>query len=217
MALDFSSFQSALKTLYPDWALKNMIFQNNPLLALMPKETDFKGDYKKVPLIIGAPQNTSADFAIAANSGSALGTQSTLKAFLLSRARKYSLAEVSNEIARASIGNESAFIEAVKLEMDGAIRSLSNQLGLEIFRDGAGVVGRLSATSGVTTTITLADPTQAITLEIGSYLRFSTAADGSGLKTGTLQITGINRPAGTITLSASGATLTPAIAAERLS
>jgi len=212
MALDFSSFQSALKTLYPEWALKSMIFMNNPTLAIMPKENDFKGDYKKVPLIIGAPQNTSADFAIAANSGSALGTQSTLKAFLLSRARKYSLAEVSNEIAKASVGNEAAFIEAVKLEMDGAIRSLSNQLGLEIFRDGSGVVGRLSATSGVTTTITLADPTQAITLEIGSYLRFSTAADGSGLKTGTLQITGINRPAGTITLSASGATLSPVLA-----
>jgi hypothetical protein len=212
MALDFSAFQAALKTLYPTWALENFVFQNNPLLALIEKQTDFKGDYKKIPLIIGAPQNTSADFSVAANSGSALPTQSTLKAFLLSRAKKYALAEVQNEILKASEGNEGAFISAVKMETDGALRSLSNQLGLEVFRDGKGVVGRLSATSGVTTTITLENPTQAITLEIGTQLRFSTSAAGTGLKTGTLQITAIDRPTGVITLSASGATLTPALA-----
>jgi hypothetical protein len=212
MALDFTSFQSALKTLYPEWALMNMIFQNNPLLSLLSKEQDFGGDFKKIPLIIGAPQNTSADFSVAANSGASLGTQSTIKAFLLSRVRKYALAEISNEIMKASESNKDAFISAVKNETDGAIRSISNQLGLDIFRDGAGVVGQLSATSGVTNTITLADPTQAITLEIGTYLRFSTLSTGGSIKTGTLQIAAIDRPTGTITLSASGATLTPVLA-----
>jgi hypothetical protein len=212
MALDFSAFQAALKTLYPQWALENFVFQNNPFLAILPKETDFKGDYKKIPLIIGAPQNTSADFSVAANSGSALTTQSTLKAFLLSRAKKYSLAEVQNEILKASEGNEGAFISAVKMEVDGALRSLSNQLGLEAFKDGNGVVGRLSATSGVTTSITLENPTQAITLEIGTLLRFSTVDTGGSIKTGTLQITSIDRPTGVIGLSASGATLSPVLA-----
>jgi hypothetical protein len=210
--LDATTFAGALKTLYPDWALENMVFQNNPFLALIPKEENFGGDYKKIPVIIGAPQNTSADFSVAANSGSSLTTSSLIKAFLLSRARKYALAEVSNETMLASQGNENAFMEAVKVEMDGAIRSISNQLGLDIFRDGSGTVGQLSATSGVTTSITFADPTQTLTLEVGTALRFSTASDGTGLKTGTLSITAINRNTGVATLSASGATLTPVLA-----
>lgn len=210
--LDFNSFQSALKTLYPTWALENFVFQSNPFLALVPKETEFQGDFKKIPVIIGAPQNTSADFSVAANGGSALETQSTLRAFLLSRVRKYSMAEISNEIMMASSSDKGAFIEAVRLETDGALRSIRNQLGLDVFRDGSGVVGQLSATSGVTTTITLADPTQALTLELGTLLRFSTSAAGTGLKTGSLRIVAIDRPTGTITLSASGATLSPVLA-----
>lgn len=212
MALDFSAFQSALKTLYPEWALQNMVFQNNPFLALISKETDFGGDYKKVPVIIGAPQNTSASFAVASNSGAALGTQSTMKAFLLSRVRKYALAEISNEILKASESNKDAFISAVKLETDGTIRSISNQLGMDVFRSGAGVVGQLSATSGVATSITLADPTQAITLEVGTYLNFSTLSTGASIKTGTLQISAIDRNTGVITLGASGTTLSPVLA-----
>jgi len=210
--LDSTTFAGALKTLYPDWAMINMIFQNNPFLALVPKEEDFGGDFKKIPVIIGAPQNTSADFSVAANAGASLTTSSLIKAFLLSRVRKYALAEVSNETMLASQGNENAFMEAVKVEMDGAIRSISNQLGLDIFRDGSGVVGQLSATSGVTTSITFADPTQTLTLEVGTLLRFSTLATGASIKTGTLQITAINRNSGVVTLSASGATLSPVLA-----
>lgn len=212
MALDFTAFQSALKTLYPDWALQNMVFQNNPFLALISKETDFGGDYKKIPVIIGAPQNTSASFSVASNSGSALGTQSTLKAFLLSRVRKYAMAEISNEILKASESNKDAFISAVKLETDGALRSISNQLGLDVFRSGSGVVGQLSSSSGVTTSITFADPTQTTTLEVGTYLNFSTLDTGGSIKTGTLQITALNRNTGVATLSASGASLFPVLA-----
>lgn len=210
--LDSTTFASALKTLYPTWALQNAVFRNNPFLALVSKETDFGGDFKKIPLQIGAPQNTSADFSVAANSGSSLLTTSTLRAWLLTRARKYALIEISNETMLASQGKENAFIEAVKLETDGGLRSISNQLGLDIFGDGSGVVGRLSATSGVTTSITLANPTQATTLEIGALLRFSALGTGASMKTGTLQITSINRSTGVIGLSASGATLTPVLA-----
>ena len=210
--LDATTFAGALKTLYPDWALENMVFKNNPFLALVNKDENFKGDQKKIPVIIGAPQNTSADFSVAANSGSALATSSTIKAFFLTRVRKYALAEISNEVMKASEGNEGAFIEAVKLEVDGAIRSLSNQLAFDVFQDGSGVVGQLTATSGVTTSITLADPTQATMLEIGMPLRFSTVNTGASLKTGTLRIAGINRVTGVVTLDASGATLTPVLA-----
>lgn len=212
MALDTTSFAACLKTMYPNYALENAIFQNNPFLAMVPKDENFKGDYKKIPLLIGAPQNTSANFSVAANSGGAIQTQSTSKAWLLSRVRKYALVEVSNEVLYASEGNDAAFAEAVKIEMDGGLRSISNQLGLDIFGTGAGFVGRLSSTSGVTTSITFEDPSQTTTLEIGAFLQFSTAATGGSIKTGTLQITSINRATGTVGLSASGATLSPALA-----
>jgi hypothetical protein len=47
---------------------------------------------------------------------------------------------------------------------------------------------------------------------VGTLLRFSTLATGASIKTGTLQITAINRNSGVVTLSASGATLSPVLA-----
>ena len=53
MALDLTSFASALKAHYTNDKVENMVYSENPLLALMPKMEDFGGKNLPVPIIYG--------------------------------------------------------------------------------------------------------------------------------------------------------------------
>jgi hypothetical protein len=48
MSLDLTSFASALKQHYTDDRVQNMVYKDNPLLALMPKMEQFGG--KNLPI-----------------------------------------------------------------------------------------------------------------------------------------------------------------------
>ncbi len=66
---------------------------DNPLLAMLPKMTDFGGKNLPIPIIYGNPQNGSATFATA----QAGVSTSQLKDFVLLRSKDYSLAFIDNE------------------------------------------------------------------------------------------------------------------------
>lgn len=51
--LDMTSFDAALKTLYSKERVENMSYANNPLFALMPKNTQFGGANKVIDVIYG--------------------------------------------------------------------------------------------------------------------------------------------------------------------
>lgn len=151
------------------------------------------------------PQGTSATFATA----KANKTNSQLKDFVLTRNKQYSLASIDNETLEASEGNANAFLEAAITEIDGAIHSAARQLGIALYGTGSGAIGQLSATSGVTTVITLADVESVTNFEVGQTLVLSTANGGGTVKTGSTRITNVDRDAGTVTVATSLATFSP--------
>lgn len=204
MALDLTSFASALKAHYTNDRVENMVYQDNPLLAMVPKMEDFGGKNLPIPIIYGNPQGRSASFS----SAQANKTSSQLKDFVLTRAKDYSLASIDNETLEASKGNSNAFMEAATTEIDGAIHSAARSLAIALYGTGSGKIGQLSATSGVTTLITLAEPEDVTNFEKGQTLVLSTANGGGSLKTGTLTVTNIDRDLGTVTVTPSMATLT---------
>lgn len=53
--LDMTSFQSALKQYYTNDRVENMTYQDNPLLALIPKMESFGGKNLPIPIIYGNP------------------------------------------------------------------------------------------------------------------------------------------------------------------
>ena len=53
MSLDMVSFDAALKEHYTDDRVENMVYMDNPLLALMAKMEDFGGRNLPVPIIWG--------------------------------------------------------------------------------------------------------------------------------------------------------------------
>lgn len=209
MTLDVNSFVYSLKQIYTTDKVYNMVYRDNPLLALLPKYEQFGGEVLPVPVVYSNPQGRSASFSNAVSNQ----TDSKGIKFLLTRVSDYAVAQFSNEVMLASQGNSYAFLEAAKLQMDGAIQALSNAHALDIYRDGSGVRGQI-ASGQATATITLSNVEDIVNFEVGMTLVASTAAGGGSVKSGSAVIAGIDRSAGTITFSAALNTLIATIAAN---
>lgn len=200
MALDLTTFASALKQHYTSDRIENMVYRDNPLLALMPKYEQFGGENLKLPIKYGIPQGRSASFANA----QANKTNTQFKAFLLTRDKDYSLASIDNETIEASKGNANAFIEAATTEIDGAIESATRSLAIAMYGSGSGSIGQASAaTTG--TTVQLSDVESVTNFEVGMELVVSTADGGGSVKSGSVTVTGVNRDSGVVSIDAATA------------
>ena len=199
-----TTFAAALKQHYTDEKIENMVYKDNPFLAMISKYEDFGGENLKLPVKYGIPMGRSATFADAV----ANKTASQLKAFLLTRKSDYAIASIANETIEASKGNANAFIEAATFEIDGAIEAATRSLAVSLYGDGSGsigVVGALATTTASNDTVTLATIQDITNFEVGMQLNFGTA-------TANKKIDSINRDTGVFILdAASGATTTEAI------
>ena len=197
MSLDMTSFSAALKQHYTNDRVENMVYSDNPLLAMLPKMEDFGGKNLPIPIIYGNPQGRSATFSTAQSNK----TSSKITDFVLTRAKDYSLASIDNETLEASKGNANAFMEAATTEIDGAIHSAARSLAVALYRSGSGSIGQVS--SGSTgTSFTLSEIEDVTNFEVGMKLVFSTADGGGSVKSGSVGVNGIDRDAGVITVDA---------------
>ena len=200
MALDLTTFAAALKQHYTADRVENMVYKDNPLLAMVTKMEQFGGKNLPIPIIFGNPQGRSATFATA----QANKTNSQLKDFVLTRDRDYSLASIDNETMDASKGNANAFLEAATVEIDGAIQSITRSLAISMYGSGSGSIGQVTTGSTGTTT-TLTDVESVTNFEVGMELVFSTADGGGAVKSGSVTVTGVDRDTGIITHDAASA------------
>jgi hypothetical protein len=187
-----------LKQVYPSGLPKDLTYKDNPFLALVPKETDFYGEYKKVPLKYAPNAGRSATFSTAQTNSSYIRNA----AFLLDRESDYGVAQLSNELILASKNNAGAFISALKQEIEGAQQNVSNSAATALYGTGSGAIGQISAGSNVgTATITLASPEDVVNFEVGQVIVASTANGGGAIKAGSVTLVGVNRVTGTLTAS----------------
>lgn len=197
MSLDMTSFASALKQHYTSDRVENMVYRDNPLLAMLPKMEDFGGKNLPIPIITGNPQNRSAAFATA----QAQATTSVIKDFVLTRNHDYSLAFIDNETLEASKGNANAFMEAATTEIDGAIQAATRSLAIALYGTGSGSVGQCNA-SATGTTLQLKNANDVTNFEVGMNLVFSTANGGGSVKAGSVIVSAVNRDTGAMTVAA---------------
>ena len=200
MALNMTTFAAALKQHYTNERIENMVYKDNPFLAMVAKYEDFGGENLKLPIKYGIPQGRSATFSDA----QANKTNTQLKAFLLTRQADYSLASIANETIEASKGNANAFMEAATVEIDGAIESATRSLAIACFGDGSCAIGQVLATTSSVATFTLKQIDDVTNFEVGMQLKLNATKTGSsGTLSTAVTVDGINRDTGVITLSAS--------------
>jgi hypothetical protein len=207
--LDMTSFAASLKTHYLPLTIKNLTYDDRPFHGMLEKMENFTGANTVLPNIFGNPQGASATFA----TGQANKVSSSLSKFTIVRYKDYAFANIDNETMEASVGDEGAFMEAATVEIDGAFNTATNRLAADEFKAGTGTIGQIASAGLATNVITLADPESVVFFEVGQTIQAS-SGDGSGLRTGSAQITGIDRNAGTLTCSTGWATGISAIAAS---
>lgn len=195
-ALDLTAFQFATKELYVGQEVEEIVYKDQPFLAMVSKDEAFFGRNFPQPLVYANPQGRSASFAKAkANQGNTKGVE-----FLVTRSKDYSLATIDNETLEATKNDKGAFLQAAKTEIDGALMSISRSLGQALYGDGSGTIGQVGNSSYATAVLTLKDTNDVVNFEVGMVLGVS-ATSGGAARTGTLSVVSIDRDAGTVTMS----------------
>ena len=195
-----TTFAAALKQHYTNDRIENMVYKDNPFLAMVAKYEDFGGENLKLPIKYGIPQGRSATFSDA----QANKTNTQLKAFLLTRQADYSLASIQNETIEASKGNANAFMEAATVEIDGAIESATRSLAISCYRDGAGAIGQVLANTSSVATFTLKQVDDVTNFEVGMQIKLNANKTGNSTTlSAALIVDGVDRDTGVITLSTS--------------
>ena len=192
---DLSAANAVLKELYFGQTPENLVYKNNPFLALVPKKTDAGGKYIPVPIITGASQGRSATFT------NAQGNQSPVLAqeFLVTRATDYSIATIDNQTLLATKSDRAAFVEGLKTVVDGAFRSATLSAASGSFRSGTGTIATGTNSSGVQTLTHAAD---AVQFEINMAICASASDGGALLGSGSVgYVIAVDRTGGTFTVS----------------
>ena len=199
-SFDLGAANAALKELYDDQKIANLVYKNNPFLAMVPKMEEFGGKYMPIPLIVNTSQGRSATFSNAQGNQ----TAATVESFALTRASNYSIAQIDNQTMLASKTDKMAFINGATVVIDGAIRALTNSLATQIFRSGSGTIGQVSAAGINATTglITLTNPSDIVNFEVNMTLNGANT-ETSAPYAAPLYVTSVNRTAGTITVNTS--------------
>jgi hypothetical protein len=194
--IDLTSLNPVLKELYDDQKVLNEVYKTNPTLAMMPKMTEAGGKYYPQPVQIGVSQGRSSTFSTAQTNQ----TSDVFREFLVTLASDYSLATLDNKTLLSARTDKQAFVNAAKVQVDGAIRSIKNSLGSALFRSGSGSIGQISSiTTGV---IVLASALDVVQFEIGMVIQ-ANATDGGVPRAALGYVISVDRSAGTVTVSAS--------------
>lgn len=199
--LNFETVTQAMKIHYKPLRVKEMVYKNNPLLALLPKYESFDGLNMPIPILYGNPQRAGAIF----KSAQSIKSTSSLEQFVITRKKDYSFASIDAQTIKASASNAGAFLRYLTMEIDGAIHTIKRRLAFDIYGDGGGSIG--SWGSAASTVTTLADASQITNFEVGMWLE-GWRADGttkltcasSGTKPADVfAVTAVDRDAGTFT------------------
>lgn len=195
--LNTTAANAALKELYSDQVVQNLVYADNPFLAMVPKKTDFGGKYKPIPIIIGTSQGASATFSNA----QANQTAAEMKSFLLTRVTDYSIAQISNELLLASKTDKMAFLEQSKVLIDAAIRAATNSVASSLFRSGTGSLAQLASSSGISSGVmTFTNAADVVQFELNQTLQVS-ATDGATPRAAKGYVIAVDRSAGTVTVA----------------
>lgn len=181
---------AALKELYTDSQdyLQDMVYKENPFLALVPKNESpdgFAGKYIPVPIEYGVPQGRSHTFSTAQNNQ----TPVQLGSFFVYVIEDYQIVTITNLLMEQTKNNAGAFVDEAKLTMDGGFRNLSNNIAFELFGSGTATRGIISS-AGVATvgggvySITLSNPQSVVNFEVGMTLQASATDGGAPIYTG---------------------------------
>ncbi len=195
--LDQTALAAVLKTQYTQSKVNNICYPESALFAKFKKRTDFVGANKVVAFQYGSPQARGFDFA----SGLANMTASQYAKVTVTRSKDYSFGQVTTEAIESAGTDAGALLNSLKKEIDNAMYTAGRSIAAQMFRNGGGARGQISAGSNVgTATITLANVNDVVNFEKNMVLNVASTDGTSGAKrSGTVTVSSVDRDLGTVT------------------
>lgn len=198
--VDGTALAWALKSLWPQKRVEQLTYKNQPFLAMVPKDTNFRGKNRVIGVQYAPTPGRSATFTTAqANKGSHKGV-----AFTVTRVKDYALASIDGETFEASKGDENSLVEALDNETKAAFLAMKRSLGIALYGTGTGSIGRRASIS--TNAITLTDIRQVVNFEVGQVIAAGPNDSSTALRTGTSVVTAVSRQTGVVSITASDIT-----------
>jgi len=209
MALDLASLTPAMKQYYSDSMYAELVYADNPFLAMVPKNEKFRALNMPIPLKISDGGGVSGSFATA--QAQAAASSPAFRAFLLTHVQLFSLATVDGLAVELAQSDAGAFVSAVTASADSVYNALARQVALQLFRSGAGELGQLlaaPANASGTFVVTLKNKGDATNFSVGQTLVVYAALSGGSARTSdgsaaSFLIAGVDVSAGTLTLTGS--------------
>ncbi len=197
MAVNLTSADKALKTLYLDVVSEQLNNNVNPLLARVKQSTNdvWGKEIKKL-----AVHGINGGIGAGTEDGDLpTATGNNYEQFVATLKNLYGTIEISDKAVRASENNSGAFVNLLNAEMEGLIKASGFNFGRMLFGDGSGVIGKVQSASGnVITLDTVKNVIEGMLIDIRE--------EGGSTVTTSRRITGVDRINKTITVSGSTVT-----------
>lgn len=198
-ALGLNEAVGMLKEYYGGQKVKIMAYKKSPLLAMMRKDTNFRGKFYPQPVVSETSVGGSSTFTTSQTNQ----TAASIQEFIVTRAKTYQVAPIDRETLLCAATDAGAFMKTATLLVDGAIASATIQISTQLYRDGTGAMGSYANTAISTGLITLDDPNSITGFQKGMVLESRATAGGTISTSSALgYVIAINRAAGTLTVSA---------------
>lgn len=211
MSADLTTYADILKDYYTEQRLLELMYQDAPLLARLPKASKFPGQQMPVVVRYGISQGINSQLSLARTV--ATNTSALFERFNSTRVKKYLVARIDGETLRATKDDDGAFVEALTAEIDSVLMGGKRRIAYEAYRAGWGKIGQVNSDTGSgATSITLADVDDVTIWEKGMTVVFSSSEDSAVLRTSTaMTVSAVNRATGVITFTTTITSVSSAI------
>lgn len=196
-----TTYDALLREIWPQEDIYDLLYENNPTFAMMPKDTSFYEKIRHIALGYGTTQGVSADFSTAkANKQASLE-----KEFKITPVTYYSLFSIQRQLLKRSQNKKVAIAAALERESKMAFKAWKRDIALLIYGSGGGNIAQLTSTQSLSgNTFTPLTATDVRHFEINMTLTSSIDNTGvAGVKSGSVLVTKVNRTPGSelVTLS----------------
>jgi len=208
MGATITTIQDVLKYVYTSRELQNAVYKDNPLFALLKKQSGFTGKSHIHAITYRNPLARSALFGTAQGRARVNGNTTSTDIgfsedvqFIVTRVKNYAMYSIEQEALLASKGDKGSFISAVSQQLDGTLQTLNNDMGRDVYGSGLGELGQVTGVNS--TTISVGEAIAQI--EVGMEIVCSTGSTKTAAlrNSGTGQsVTSVDRSAGTFVVSA---------------
>lgn len=172
-----TGFSAFFKNRYPQRKLDNLVQFKKPTLSAIKKSDELVGTTTYVPIELDSPQGISSHLGAARTNV----TGSVGRAWAITPASLYAALTIDAKTMLASRNNEGAFFKAREHEFERMVEQIGQHNEMNLWNDGTGSLGVVSADPGTNDYIDLVDVADAINFHEGMVCLFFDETAGGDL------------------------------------